>query len=503
MTETTSVTAPALRMNQISKSFPGVNALTQVDLSVQAGRIHAVVGENGAGKSTLMKVLAGVYQPDAGTIEIDGQPVTLDSPLDAQRRGIRMVYQELNLVPDLSVAENISLGQMKRKRGLVDQKAMMSEAQQVLTDLGAKIDATELVGNLTVSQQQLIEIAKAYLADPRIIVLDEPTSSLSEHEVQVLFRVVRRMRDKGIAVIYISHRLREVLEIADDVTVLRDGHQIDSRLVAGLTPQDMIHLMVGRELTDVFPKRNVPIGELALAVTGLSRVGVFEDISFNVRRGEIVGLAGLVGSGRTEVARALFGLDKKDAGVVLIAGKEVRVRRPLDAVRHGIGYVPEDRKADGIVPAMSIKDNLTLAIIVKLTKLGLISPRTERATAVTYVDQLGISPKDPERRIDTLSGGNQQKVVLGKWLAANPVVLILDEPTRGVDVGAKADIHTIIGELAAQGVGILMISSELPEVLAVSDRVYVLHEGKMSAELSRGEATEQTVMAAATGEVAA
>lgn len=503
MTDATIATAPALRMNQISKSFPGVNALTQVDLLVRTGCIHAVVGENGAGKSTLMKILAGVYEPDGGTIEVNGEPTVLATPLDAQRLGIRMVYQELNLVPDLTVAENISLGQMKQKFGLVDKKAMRSEAEQVLADLGARIDVSELVGNLTVSQQQLIEIAKAYLADPRIIVLDEPTSSLSEHEAQVLFTVIRRMRDKGIAVIYISHRLREVLDIAEDVTVLRDGRQIDSRLVAGLTPHDMIHMMVGRELTDMFPKRDVPIGEVALSVTGLTRTSVFEDISFTVRRGEIVGLAGLVGSGRTEVARALFGLDRKDSGQVLIGGREAKIRRPRDAVRHGIGYVPEDRKADGIVPAMSIKENLTLAIIAKLAKFGLIKSRTERTLAESYVDRLGISPRDPDRRMDTLSGGNQQKVSLGKWLAADPSVLILDEPTRGVDVGAKADIHTLIGELVAQGVGILMISSELPEILAVSDRIYVLHEGTLTAEFSRAEASEQSVMAAATGEVAA
>lgn len=493
----------ALTMTGISKSFPGVNALTDVNLTVHAGQIHAIVGENGAGKSTLMKVLAGVYQPDGGAIEIDGSVTVLSTPLDAQRLGIRMVYQELNLVPDLSVAENISLGQMKHRFGFLDKKSMMAAAEKVLAELDARIDARELVGNLTVSQQQLIEIAKAYLAEPRIIVLDEPTSSLSEHESQVLFSVVRRMRDKGIAVIYISHRLREVLYIADHVTVLRDGRQIDSRPVAGLTPHDMIRLMVGRELTDVFPKRIVEIGDVVLEVAGLTREGVFSDISLQVRSGEIVGLAGLVGSGRTEVARVLFGLDKKDSGTVTVGGKDVSIRRPRDGVANGIAYVPEDRKADGIVPDLSIKDNITLPILGKLQTAGIIRAGEEQELAADYIERLGVSPADPNRRIDTLSGGNQQKAVLGKWLATKPTVLILDEPTRGVDVGAKADIHTIIGELAAQGVAILMISSELPEVLAVSDRIYVLHEGTMTAEFARAEATEENVMSAATGEVAA
>jgi len=494
---------PALEMVGISKSFPGVRALTDVDLRVLPGRVHAIVGENGAGKSTLMKILAGVHQPDAGTLTVGGREVVIGSPLDAQRMGIGMVYQELNLVPDLSVAENICLGRMPRRFGVLDRRAMEQAATTALADLDAQVHWSTTVGDLTVSQQQLVEICKVYASRPDIVVLDEPTSSLSEHESQVLFDVVRRMRDRGISVIYISHRLREVLEIADDVTVLRDGHRIESRPVAGLTPADMIRLMVGRDLTEVFPKREVELGETVLEVRGLTRSGAFADVDLNIRRGEIVGLAGLVGSGRTEVARALFGLDRADAGSVVVAGRPVDVRRPGHAVAAGVAYVPEDRKADGIVPALSVRDNLSLASLGRRSRAGMVLARQERALAGEQIASLGVSPAAPERRIDTLSGGNQQKVVLGKWLATRPHVLILDEPTRGVDVGAKADIHRIIGDLAASGVGILLISSELPEVLAVSDRVLVLHEGRVAADLSAADATEAAVMHAATGQEAA
>jgi ABC-type sugar transport system ATPase subunit len=492
--------APAIRMVGISKSFPVVRALEDVSLEVGQGEVHAIVGENGAGKSTLMKILAGVYSPDSGSIETSGSVTTVSSPLDAQRLGIRMVYQELNLVPDLDVAENITLGQMTRKRGFYDRERSIAEASRVLAELDARIDPRELVGNLSISQQQLVEIAKAYFAEPRIVVLDEPTSSLSEHEAQVLFGVVRKMRAAGISVIYISHRLREVLDIADVVTVLRDGRRIDSRTVGGMTAAEMIRLMVGRDLTDVFPKRKVPIGDVVLSVRDLRRANVFEGIDIEVRKGEIVGLAGLVGAGRTEVARVIFGLDKTSGGSIRVNGEQVRIRGPRAARGHGIGYVPEDRKGDGIIPGMTVRANLTLPIIDRLTRMGIVRSRDERRTAESFIKRLGISPALPERRVETLSGGNQQKVVLGKWLAADPDVLILDEPTRGVDVGAKSDIHNIVGDLVERGIGILLISSELPEVLAVSDRIYVFHEGRISAEFSRDDATEQLVMAAATGE---
>ncbi|MFB8386716.1 sugar ABC transporter ATP-binding protein [Microbacterium sp. NPDC055910] len=495
------MSVPALEMRGISKSFPGVKALSDVDLVVEPGEVHAIVGENGAGKSTLMKILAGVYQPDAGSVALSGERVRISGQLDARRRGIGMVYQELNLVPDLSVAENIALGATPSRFGIVRRRALLESARAVLDALDARIDPRARLGSLTVSQQQLVEIAKAYAARPQIMVLDEPTSSLSEHEAQALFRVIRTMRADGIAIIYISHRLREVLDLADQVTVLRDGRQIETRPASGLTATEMITLMVGRDLTDVFPKRDVPIGDVVLELEGLSRSGAFEDVSLTVRAGEIVGLAGLVGAGRTEVARAVFGLDTADAGTVRVNGSDARVRSPRKAVNAGIAYVPEDRKRDGIIPEASIKDNIALPVLAKVSSASWISSRRERALARKEVDALGVSPPVIERAVSTLSGGNQQKVVIAKWLATQPDVLLLDEPTRGVDVGAKADIHTIIGELAAQGVAILLISSELPEVLAVSDRIYVLHEGRVSAEFDRADADERSVMHAATGEV--
>ncbi|MCR2800132.1 sugar ABC transporter ATP-binding protein [Microbacterium sp. zg-Y818] len=494
------MSAPALEMRGISKSFPGVKALSDVDLVVAPGEVHAIVGENGAGKSTLMKILAGLYQPDTGTIELAGERVRIAGQLDALRRGIGMVYQELNLVPDLTVAENIALGATPSRLGFVRRRSLLDSARAVLDALDARIDPRARLGSLTVSQQQLVEIAKAYAARPKIMVLDEPTSSLSEHEAQALFRVVRAMRADGIAIIYISHRLREVLDLADHVTVLRDGRQIDTRPVSGLTAAEMITLMVGRELTDVFPKREVPIGEVVLEVDGLSRAGAFDGVSLTVRAGEIVGLAGLVGAGRTEIARAVFGLDKADAGTVRVNGADIRARSPRQAVNAGIAYVPEDRKRDGIIPESSIRDNIALPVLSKVGTSGWISSRRERALATEQVNALGVSPPDVERAVNTLSGGNQQKVVIAKWLATQPDVLLLDEPTRGVDVGAKADIHTIIGELAGRGVAILLISSELPEVLAVSDRIYVLTEGRVSAEFTRDDADERSIMHAATGE---
>lgn len=499
---TKSTTSQALMMNSITKAFPGVKALTDVDLELRAGEVHAVVGENGAGKSTLMKILAGVYHPDSGTISVEGEPVHFDSPLAARRRGIGMVYQEINLVPDLSVAENISLGNTPNSAGLVNRKAQNELASRVLQDLGTNIKAEKLVGRLSLSQQQLVEIAKIYASQPRIVVFDEPTSSLSQHEAKALFRVIDRMRNNDIAIIYISHRLREVLDIADRVTVLRDGTRIDCQESSGLTPSKMIRLMVGRDLDDVFPKQNLPIGEPVLEVSGLTRAGAFEDISLTAHAGEIVGLAGLVGAGRTEVARAIFGLDQLHSGAIYINGEKVSIRTPKSAVRAGIAYVPEDRKRDGVALSLSVRENIALPVLRRLAKLGWVMRSRERNITQRKAEELYVSPPVIERKVATFSGGNQQKVVLAKWLATDPKVLILDEPTRGVDVGAKADIHTIIGELAAEGVAIVIISSELPEVLAVSDRIYVLNEGHLTAEISRADANEESIMSAATAEVA-
>ncbi|AAK89589.2 D-ribose transporter ATP-binding protein [Agrobacterium tumefaciens] len=493
-------TASALRMRGISKIFPGVKALSNVNFTVEYGRIHAVVGENGAGKSTLMKILSGSYAPTTGTTEIAGVEVQMRRPADAQKLGIRMVHQELNLVPDLTVAENIYLGRMPHRRFLVDRQAMLRKAAAVLKELEAAIDPKARLGDLPISQQQLVEIAKSYSADPRIIVLDEPTSSLSEHETTALFSILRKMKSQGIAIIYISHRLKEVLDIADDVTILRDGSMIDTRPAAGITAAEMIRLMVGREVANVFPKTPSKIGPVAFKVTGLSDGEKFHDVGFDVRSGEILGLTGLVGAGRTEVAQAIFGLAPLATGRIEINGKAVTIGSPAAAVKAGVAYVPEDRKGDGIVPSMSVRENISLPVLRRLSRLGRIGMSRDRGLAAKYTRDFSIVPPDPERRINLLSGGNQQKAIISRWLAAGPKVLILDEPTRGVDVGAKAEIHRIIGELVAGGMAVVMISSELPEVMGVCDRVVVMRDGRASSPIARGDLTEERIMALATGE---
>jgi ABC-type sugar transport system ATPase subunit len=491
----------ALEMTGISKRFPGVQALAGVDLRVLRGEIHAVVGENGAGKSTLMKILAGAYHADAGTIQLDGRAVTFGSPHEAQAMGIGMVYQELNLVPDLSVAENIFLGrQPVRRFGWVERGRLRTAARALLDTLGAPLDPDALIRDLSVGQRQMVEVAKAYSMDPGILVLDEPTSALTEHETSILFGTLRRLRGRGIAIIFISHRLREVMEISDRVTVLRDGRLVGSRPITELDPAEIVRMMVGREVTDLFPKRTVPIGEVVFEVRGYSRAGVFQDVSFQVRSGEILGLAGLVGAGRTEVARAIFGLDAHDSGELLLDGRPVRIRGPRDAVKARVGYVPEDRKQDGLVLGLTVRDNTVMSILSELARMGVITRQLETPTVLSMIERFRLRPPDPDRTVATLSGGNQQKVVMGRWTAATPRVLFLDEPTRGVDVGAKAEIHGLMGELAAQGVAIVMISSELVEVLSASDRILVLHQGRVTGELSRDEATEERIMLAATGQ---
>ena len=502
-TNNTSPRASALRMTGISKSFPGVKALQDVSFEVIAGEVHAVVGENDAGKSTLMKILSGFYQPDEGEIEVKGEQVGHWTPKEARERGIGMIYQELNLVPDLTVAENISLGAMPRRGPFVDYRAVTARAKAVLAELDANIDPGTRLGNLSISQQQLVEIAKVVASRPSIVVLDEPTSSLGEKETRILFDVIGRMRASGIAIIYISHRLQEVMEIGDRVTVLRDGRHIETREVAGITPEQMVRLMVGRDLSEMFPKLDLELGEPVLTVTGLSRAGQFDDITLDVRANEIVGLAGLVGSGRTEVARAIFGLDPIDSGEIRIKGALARIGNPRQGVAAGIALVPEDRKGQGIIPALSVRENFTLPVITRITNALLIRARRERGIVTDFVNRLKVNPPQIERPLNVFSGGNQQKVVLGKWLLSEPTLLILDEPTRGVDVGAKADIHEIIGEFARSGGGVLMISSELPELLAVCDRIFVLHEGNLVAEIPRAQADEESVMRAATGQVAA
>ena len=491
---------PLVQLRGISRSFGGIQALSEVDLELRSGEVHALVGENGAGKSTLVKILTGVHQPDSGEILIAGEEQRIRSAHTAQSLGIAAMYQEPSVFLDLSVAENIFAG--RRPRGVlgsVDWSQMNQEAATVLDELGVDFAPDTPVRGLGVADRQLLEIAKALSTDARVLIMDEPTAALSPREVDNLFRVARSLRDRGVAVVFISHRLEEVSAISDVVTVLRDGRHVATRPASDLTHAEMVRLMVGRSLEALFPKEEAEIGEVALDVRGFTRHGFFADVSFAVRRGEILGLAGLVGAGRSEIARSLFGIDPHDDGAVLLAGSEFRPRSPRAALRRGLAYLPEDRLGQGLVPMMSIATNTSMAVIPQLTRAGFLRPWLERRLARKYIDQLRIKASSPTQEVRTLSGGNQQKVVLSKWLAAEPRVLILDEPTRGVDVGAKADVHRTISHLATQGLAIVLISSELPEVLGMSDRVVVLREGRVAAELERADATSERIMDAATG----
>lgn len=501
MTATDQAIVPVLEMRGISKTYPGVRALDNVSLEVRKGEVHALVGENGAGKSTLMKILAGAQLGDSGEIRINGRTVEIDSPQKAMDLGISIIYQEFNLVPYLNAAENIFLGREPRARipGFVDFRTMYDEAQRVIDRLGVALDIRVPVNRLSIAQQQMVEIAKATSRQSMIIVMDEPSATLTEHELESLFSLIRQLKAQGVSIVYISHRLEEVFEIADRVTVLRDGKHIATRDVSGLTREEIIRYMVGRELTQMMPKVPAPLGDVVLEVRNLRRKDKLHDISFAVRRGEVLGLAGLVGAGRTELARAIFGADPIDGGEILLEGKPVKVRCPQDAIRLGIGLVTEDRKNQGLVLGMMVRENITLANLSALSRLNFLMLAREREVAQKYVADLSIRPPSIERAVQNLSGGNQQKVVLAKWLFTQSKVLIFDEPTRGIDVGAKAEIYQLMNELAANGVAIIMISSELPEVIGMSDRILVMHEGRIAGALSASEATQERVMHLATG----
>jgi len=497
----TTSAAPALEMRHISKQYPGVRALDDVSLTVYEGEVHALLGENGAGKSTLMKILAGAETKDSGEILLSGQRVHIDSPQKAMSLGISIIYQEFNLVPYLSAGENIFLGREPRALlpGFVDFRTLYRRSQEVLDRLGVRLDARAPVYRLSVAQQQMVEIAKATSKQARIIIMDEPSATLTEHELQALFNLIRQLKANGVSIVYISHRLEEVFEICDRATIMRDGRVIATEPVANLTRDQIIRLMVGRELKEAIPKVAAETGPPALSVNHLNRRGVLHDISFEVRQGEILGLAGLVGAGRTETARAIFGADPIDGGTIEVFGKPVRIRSPQDAIHHGIGLVTEDRKQQGLVLGMAVRENNTLAHLDALATLGFIRTREERQVAERYRSNLGIKTPSVEQVTQNLSGGNQQKVVLAKWLFTGSKILIFDEPTRGIDVGAKSEIYKLMNALAAQGVAILMISSELPEVLGMSDRILVMHEGRIMGELSRAEATQEKIMHLATG----
>ncbi|SDS51477.1 monosaccharide ABC transporter ATP-binding protein, CUT2 family [Streptomyces sp. TLI_053] len=502
MTHSEPETPPVLALQGVSKSFGAVRALRDVSLRLYAGEAHALAGENGAGKSTLIKTLAGVHRPDTGTVLLDGSPVEFHGPGDARDAGVAVIYQEPTLFPDLSVAENIFVGrQPRRSLGRVDHKAVMQAAAALFRRLGVDLDPAQPARGLSIADQQLVEIAKALSFDARVLIMDEPTAALTGSEVERLFGVVKALREQGAAVLFISHRLEEIFALCQRVTTLRDGGWIASELLAGLTEGDLVRRMVGRDLSELYPKQTAEIGEVALSVRRLTREGVFTDVSFEVRRGEIVGLAGLVGAGRSEVARAIFGVDKWDGGRVHLDGRPLRPGAPSTAMAAGLALVPEDRRAQGLVMEMSIERNVNLTGFDSTSRAGLMNRSAERDRALDWATKLQVKYSRLANVVGTLSGGNQQKVVLAKWLATNPKVLIVDEPTRGIDVGTKAEVHRLLSELATQGLAVLMISSDLPEILGMADRVLVMHEGRLTADIPRREATEETVMAAATGRV--
>jgi len=490
-----------LRLTHITKRFPGVLALDDVSFDLQRGEVHAICGENGAGKSTLMKIISGQYPPDEGVLLYNGQECRFASSLDAQAAGIAMIHQELNLVPHLSVAENIFLAREPRRGIFVDRTRLRADAQRCLDRLGVDISPSTLVRTLSVAQQQMVEIAKALSLDAEVLIMDEPTSSLTESETSQLFRIIHELKRSGVGVIYISHRLDEMTGIVDRVTVMRDGKYVSTDVFRDTTINQIVARMVGRSLEDKFPARtSAPTDELLLSVDRLTRTNVFGPVSFALRRGEILGFAGLMGAGRTEVARAIFGADPLDEGTVRLGGEILTIRSPIDAIRHGIAYLSEDRKADGLSINMPVASNITLARMEAVAnRFGFIRFAEENAVAQRYIDQLGIRTPGVRQIARNLSGGNQQKVVIGKWLFRESRVLFFDEPTRGIDVGAKYAIYELLDRLAAKGIGVVMISSELPEILGMTDRVAVFHEGELAVILDTRQTTQEEIMHYASG----
>jgi rhamnose transport system ATP-binding protein len=493
--------APAIfRLQNVTKRFGGVTAVEDVDFDLGAGEVHALVGENGAGKSTLMKVVHGLYTPDEGTLEVDGEAVEFSSPRDAEAAGIAMIPQELDLFPELSVTENLFVGRHRPRTrwGTLDRAAMRAQARERLRSLGVDLDVTSDVKGLSAANQQIVAIARALVGEAKAVVMDEPTASLTEREVQQLFRIISDLTSGGVGVVYISHRLDEIFTISDRITVLRDGHHITTAPANELDAEELVRLMVGRPLNELFTRSPHSPGEVALEVRGLSRAGEFEDIDLVVRRGEIVGLSGLVGAGRSEVAQCIFGIRPPDSGEIRIDGEEVQIRSPQAAMERGIFYVPEERRSQGLILPFSIKNNITLSILDRISRFGFV-PRAERQTADRFARDLSIRGAKMSDPVSRLSGGNQQKVVLAKSLAREPSIMLLDEPTRGIDVGAKSEIYRLIDDLAKEGKAILLISSELEEVLSMSDRILVMREGHITGEFNREEATQENVMTAATG----
>jgi ribose transport system ATP-binding protein len=488
-----------LEMKGIGKSFPGVKALEGVNLTIREGQVHALLGENGAGKSTLIKILSGAYIRDEGEIYWEGKLANINGPQDAQALGISTIYQEFNLAPNLTVAENIFLGHLPKNGPLVDWAAARKRAKEILDNLGVTFSVDETPSNLSVAEQQLVEIAKALNRKTRILIMDEPSAVLGEKDLDKLFDVVRQLQADGIGIIYISHRLKEIFELADAVTVLKDGRYVATRDVEEVTMDDLVKLMVGRELKDVYPHREPEPGEVLLEVNNISREGVLHDISFKLRAGEIVGFSGITGSGRTELARVIFGADPYTGGEMKLYGQPYGASSPGEAIKKGIALVTEDRKGQGLLLKLAVTQNTTISNLDQLSRYGLIKLGEELELVKDYIRQLSIKTPGPNFIVVNMSGGNQQKVVLARWLSRGVRVFILDEPTRGIDVGSKSEIYQIMADLADEGVAIMMISSELPEVLGMSDRIMVMREGKIAKELSRAEASEEAIMLHAVG----
>ena len=491
-----------LELRKISKSFSGVEVLHEVSFALRPGEVHALLGENGAGKSTLVKIITGVHQPDNGEMLLQGESVRFSDAHESRQAGIAAIYQELSLFPDLDVAENIFAGRQPLTAGRrIDWRKLYAEAGKLLESLGVQLDLKEKARTLSIAQQQMVEIARAFSINAQILIMDEPTSSLTLHEVDDLFRLVRRLRTQGTAIIFISHRLEELYALADRVTVLRDGAYVDTRPMQDVTRDDLIRMMVGRTITNLFPKQEVIAGDVVLKVEHLTRMGSFYDVSLELRRGEILGLAGLVGAGRTNVARAIFGVEPPTSGRIEVEGRPVAIKSPQQAIELGLAYVPEDRQLHGLIPAMPLTPNISLAMLPQFAQMGWLQEKVERKSAYDAAVQMEVRANNVWQLARELSGGNQQKVVLAKWLSTKPRILILDEPTRGIDVGTKAAVHGLMSKLAGDGMAILMISSELPEILGMSDRVIVMREGYVTGHFSRAEATQENIISAATQDV--
>ena len=487
--------AYVLEVENVSKEFPGVRALDSVSLRFRAGSVHALMGENGAGKSTLMKIVAGLYSPTTGEIRLRGKPCQFEKPLDALQSGIAMIHQELNLVPYMTVAENIWIGREPVLGfGVVNHAELYGRTQDLLDRLNINLDPRDIVGELTIANQQMVEIAKAVSYESEIVIMDEPTSAITEKEVVLLFRIIRQLRDEGKAIVYITHKLNEVFVIADEISVFRDGHHVATDVVSAFTQQRLISLMVGRELTQLFPKGEPRIGEVALSVRDLALDRVFAGVSFDLHQGEILGIAGLVGAGRTNVAETIFGITPATSGEIRIGGRPVVIDSPGRAIEHDIALLTEDRKASGLYLMLSVLENMQVASIRNFTTAGFVRQRTLTALCERMAVSLRVKTPSLDVAVQTLSGGNQQKVVLGRWLMTRAKILLLDEPTRGIDVGAKVEIHRLMSELAGQGLAIIMISSEMPEIIGMSDRIMVMHEGHVSGFLDRTEATQEKIM---------